>query len=160
DKTARGRAQEVGAVAVAVKERNDWAVGYHPPAVFVSNALRHLAKLPREYAGLPGGHGGCSLHGPTGVAPAEMTTVHLQSMRSAPGLVLFMLAAACWLAAGPGGETTRALLACSHEAMHHTGRGHHSTPTGGPCFCDPIGAGARLAVSTAVRARTVWPRRL
>ncbi len=86
-----------------------------------------------------------------------MTTVHLQSMRSAPRLVLFMLAAACWLAAGPGGETTRALLACSHEAMHHTGRGHHSTPTDGPCFCDQMAGGLDLAVSTAVPTPPVVP---
>jgi hypothetical protein len=60
-----------------------------------------------------------------------------------------MLAAACWLAAGPGGETTRALLACSHEAMHHAGGGHHSAPTDGPCFCDQMAGGLDLAVSTA-----------
>ncbi|HEV2751450.1 MAG TPA: hypothetical protein VGV12_13085 [Gemmatimonadales bacterium] len=71
-------------------------------------------------------------------------------MRSILRLTFFCLAAACWLAAGPGGETTRALLACSHEAMHHAGGAHHSMPTDGPCFCDQMGGGLDLAVSTAV----------
>ncbi|HEX4629302.1 MAG TPA: hypothetical protein VH137_10990 [Gemmatimonadales bacterium] len=62
------------------------------------------------------------------------------------------MAAACWLAAGPGGETTRALLACDHHAMHHaSGRdGHHTAPSDGPCFCGEMTGGLDLAVSTAV----------
>src|SRR5690242_5841256 len=71
-------------------------------------------------------------------------------MRSAPRLALFVLAAACWVAAGPGGETTRALIACSHAAMHHMGAPHHSAPADGPCFCDQMTGGSDLAVSTAV----------
>jgi hypothetical protein len=71
----------------------------------------------------------------------------LELMRSTRRLVLFILAAACWLLAGPGGATARALLACSHEAMHH---GHHATPTDGPCFCDQMTGGIDLEVSTAV----------
>jgi hypothetical protein len=70
-------------------------------------------------------------------------------MRSILRLALFCVAAACWLAAGPGGETTRALLACSHETMHHAAGGHHSAPTDGPCFCDQMTGGLDLAVSTA-----------
>jgi len=70
-------------------------------------------------------------------------------MRSILRLALFCVAAACWIAAGPGGETTRALLACSHEAMHHAAGGHHSAPTDGPCFCDQMTGGLDLAVSTA-----------
>jgi len=73
-------------------------------------------------------------------------------MRSTPRLALFVLATACWLAAGPGGETTRALIACSHEAMHHAAGGHHSAPASGPCFCDQMTGGLDLAVSTAVPA--------
>src|SRR5690348_490225 len=71
-------------------------------------------------------------------------------MRSILRLALFCVAAACWLAAGPGGETTRALLACSHEAMHHARGHHHTGPTDGPCFCDQMTGGLDLAVSTAV----------
>src|SRR4029077_9791957 len=70
-------------------------------------------------------------------------------MRRTPRLAFFVLAAACWLAAGPGGETTRALIACSHEAMHHAGGGHHSAPTDGPCFCDQMSGGLDLALSAA-----------
>ncbi len=73
-------------------------------------------------------------------------------MRSTPRLILFTLAAVCWLAAGPGGATTRALLACHHHAAHHAaGRGgHHTLPTGGPCFCDEMTGGLDLVVSTAL----------
>ncbi|HYL55414.1 MAG TPA: hypothetical protein VEU73_07535 [Gemmatimonadales bacterium] len=70
-------------------------------------------------------------------------------MRSILRLALFCVAATCWIAAGAGGETTRALLACSHEMMHHAAGGHHSAPTGGPCFCDQMTSGLDLAVSTA-----------
>ncbi|HMH83271.1 MAG TPA: hypothetical protein VK531_10400 [Gemmatimonadales bacterium] len=71
-------------------------------------------------------------------------------MRSTPRRVLFTLAAACWLAAGPGGETTRALLACHHDAAHHASGAHHAAPSDGPCFCDQMTGGLDLAVSTAV----------
>jgi hypothetical protein len=73
-------------------------------------------------------------------------------MRRSPRLVLFTLAAACWLAAGAGGAITRALLACHHHAAHHAaGRGgHHTLPSDGPCFCDEMTGGLDLVVSTAV----------
>ena len=71
-------------------------------------------------------------------------------MRTVPRLAFFVLAAACWLAAGPGGETTRALLACSHAAMHHMSGRHHSAAGDAPCFCDQMTGGLDLAVSTAV----------
>ena len=47
-----------------------------------------------------------------------------------------VLAAACWLAAGPGGLVLRQALAC-REAMaaHHGPHGHHMPSGEGPCFC-------------------------
>src|SRR3989441_11672136 len=74
----------------------------------------------------------------------------LEAMRSAPRLVLFTLAAACWLFAGPGGATSRALLACHHHATHHAAGGHHTLPSDGPCFCDEMTGGSDLALSVAV----------
>jgi len=71
-------------------------------------------------------------------------------MRSAPRLILFTLAAACWLAAGPGGATTRALLACYDHATHHAAGGHHAIPSDGPCFCGEMAGSADLALSVAV----------
>jgi hypothetical protein len=70
-------------------------------------------------------------------------------MRSILKLAVFCAAATCWIAAGPGGETARALLACSHETMHHAAGRHHSAPADGPCFCDQMTGGLDLAVSTA-----------
>ncbi|HYT03316.1 MAG TPA: hypothetical protein VEM13_00370 [Gemmatimonadales bacterium] len=62
--------------------------------------------------------------------------------------------AACWLAAGPGGVTVQALLACRHHPVHHSHTGHHRAPTGGAgggaCFCDEMTGGVDLAVSPAV----------
>ena len=77
-------------------------------------------------------------------------------MRGTPRLILFTLAATCWLAAGPGGATTRALLACRHHATHHAagggGGGHHTLPSDGPCFCGEMTGSADLALSVAVAA--------
>ena len=70
-------------------------------------------------------------------------------MRGTPRLVLFTLAAACWLAAGPGGGTVREWLACRHHAAHHMA-GQHPSPADGPCFCDQMTGGLDLTVSTAV----------
>src|SRR5205823_1713775 len=58
--------------------------------------------------------------------------------------------AACWLFAGPGGATARALLACRHHATHHAAGGHHTVPSDGPCFCDEMTGGSDLALSVAV----------
>jgi hypothetical protein len=71
-------------------------------------------------------------------------------MRSAPRSILFTLAAACWLAAGPAGGTVRELLVCRHHAAHHMAGQHPTTPPDGPCFCDQMTGGLDLAVSTAV----------
>ena len=71
-------------------------------------------------------------------------------MRATPRLVLFTLAAACWLAAGPGGGTVREWLACRHHAAHHMAGRHPPTPADGPCFCDQMTGALDLAVSTAV----------
>jgi len=71
-------------------------------------------------------------------------------MRATPRLVVFTLAALCWLGAGPGGATVREVLVCRHHAAHHAA-GHHATsPADGPCFCDQMTGGLDLAVSTAV----------
>jgi len=71
-------------------------------------------------------------------------------MRATPRLVVFTLAALCWLGAGPGGATVREVLVCRHHAAHHAA-GHHATsPADGPCFCDEMTGGLDLAVSTAV----------
>jgi hypothetical protein len=73
-------------------------------------------------------------------------------MRRAATPVLLLLAAACWLAAGPGGQTIQALLACRHHTAHHTHAGHHHAPADAPCFCDQMTGGLDLAVSPAVPA--------
>src|SRR2546427_681413 len=74
-------------------------------------------------------------------------------MRRASMLGLFLLAALCWLAAGPGGRTIQALVACRHHATpqaHHSHRGPPSAPSDGPCFCDEMTGALDLAVSPAV----------
>jgi hypothetical protein len=70
-------------------------------------------------------------------------------MRGAPRSILFTLAAACWVAAGPAGVTVREVLLC-HHAAHHMGEQHPATPPQGPCFCDQMTGGLDVAVSTAV----------
>jgi len=72
-------------------------------------------------------------------------------MRRTPRLILFALAAACWLAAGPGGTTLQAVLACRHHALHQSHPGH-GAPTDGPCFCGQMTGSADLALSVAVPA--------
>src|SRR5207247_10034325 len=74
----------------------------------------------------------------------------LEAMPSSPRLILFTLAAACWLFAGPGGATTRALLACHHHATHHAAGRHQTIPSDGPWFCDEMTGGLDLVVWTAV----------
>lgn len=64
-------------------------------------------------------------------------------------LRVFTFAAACWLAAGPGGVTAQALLACRHHATHQSHQGHGGTPASGPCFCGEMTGALDLAVSTA-----------
>ena len=77
-------------------------------------------------------------------------------MRRVPLLALFIIAAGCWLAAGPGGVTLQALLACRHHAMHQSHPGHGAEgSTQGPCFCGEMTGGSDLAVSTAVPAPPV-----
>ena len=71
-------------------------------------------------------------------------------MRRVPRLVLFGTAAACWLAAGPGGVTVQALLASHHHALHQSHPGHGGAPTDGPCFCGEMTGGSDLVVSIAV----------
>ncbi len=71
-------------------------------------------------------------------------------------ILVLTVSAACWLAAGPGGVTVQALLACRHHAAHlaHT-HGGHSLPAGAPCFCDEMTGGSDLVVSPALPAPVV-----
>src|SRR6266511_606485 len=79
---------------------------------------------------------GLSLRGPDGVAPAERRRLEFSAMRRGPTLLLFLVAAACWLAAGPGGATLQAALACRQHALHQSHDGHHPgvEPTHDSCL--------------------------
>jgi len=74
-------------------------------------------------------------------------------MRRAATFTVLLLAAGCWLAAGPGGLTVRALLACQHHHAAAGHAGHHGpvAPSDAPCFCaDMTGASDLATVSPAV----------
>ena len=78
-------------------------------------------------------------------------------MRRRVTLALFLLAAGSWIAAGPGGATVRALIACRHHSAHqaHPGRaggGHNPASPDGPCFCGEMTGGWDVAVSPALAA--------
>jgi hypothetical protein len=60
-----------------------------------------------------------------------------------------LLAASCWLVAGPGGVAIYASLACQQQQMHH--HHHHGAPAG-PCVCDQMGGGSDLTVSETLPA--------
>jgi len=74
-------------------------------------------------------------------------------MRRAAAFTVYALAAACWLAGGPGGATVDALIACRHHLAHQAHAGHAGAPTDGPCFCGEMTGGAELAVSAALPAQ-------
>src|SRR5712692_2926170 len=81
-------------------------------------------------------------------------------MRRPAVRTLLLLAAACWLAAGPGGLTLRALLACQHAHAAAGHAGHHGpvAPSDAPCFCaDMTGASDLTTVSPAVPAPELLP---
>src|SRR6266853_180595 len=67
--------------------------------------------------------------------------------RHAPFRAVFLLAATCWLAAGPGCGVVRAALACRHATM----LGHHGP---GPCFCSQMVGAFDQAISVALPAGT------
>jgi hypothetical protein len=72
--------------------------------------------------------------------------------RFAPRTIL-IIAAACWLAAGPGGVVVKAALACHHASAlgQHTHMGHGArTPGDGPCFCGQMVGVFDQVVSVAV----------
>src|SRR2546426_4564411 len=73
----------------------------------------------------------------------------LEAMRGTPRLILFTLAAVCWLAAGPGGATLQGTLACRHHATHQSHPGHGGAPADGPRFCGEMAGSADLALSAA-----------
>jgi hypothetical protein len=70
-----------------------------------------------------------------------------------------LVAAAAWLAAGPGGVTLQAIAACWHHA--HAGvthRGHDAKlPPGTPCFCDEMTGGSDVALAPAAPAPAAVP---
>src|SRR5882672_11472520 len=68
--------------------------------------------------------------------------------RHAPFRAVFLLAATCWLAAGPGGGVVKAALACRHATM----LGHHGP---GPCFCNQMTGAFDQALSVALPAVTL-----
>ncbi len=72
----------------------------------------------------------------------------------------FWLVAACWLAAGPGGDAVRAVLACRHAAMHMAAgdaRQEANMPSGAPCFCGQMIGGFDQALSVALPAPALPP---
>src|SRR5438552_15823454 len=94
------------------------------------------------------------LSGHGGGLRCSRVRVHSATMRRAATFTVLLLAAGCWLAAGPGGLTVRALLACRH---HHAAAGHAahhgplSAPSDAPCFCaDMTGVSDLATVSPAV----------
>src|SRR2546422_983774 len=78
----------------------------------------------------------------------------LEAMRRTLRLILFTLAAACWLAAGPGGATLQGVLACRHHALHQSHPGHTGAPKDGPCFCGQMTGSAGLALSVRSEEHT------
>ncbi len=78
-------------------------------------------------------------------------------MRRALFAGLLFVVAVCWLAAGPGGVTVQAALACRHHAMHLAHTHGHPLPAGTPCFCDEMTGGSDLAVSPALPAPLAVP---
>src|SRR5881275_2995253 len=81
-------------------------------------------------------------------------------MRRRVTRALLLLAAGSWLAAGPGGATVRAVIACRHHAAHQAHPGGAGGPGGrhepaspdGPCFCGEMTGGWDVAVSPALAA--------
>ncbi|MGH7548010.1 MAG: hypothetical protein ACREMM_07540 [Gemmatimonadales bacterium] len=78
-------------------------------------------------------------------------------MQRFPSFGLFLLAASCWLAAGPGGVTIQAMTACQHHETQVPHGDHSGVPSDGPCFCDEMTGGSDLALSPAVPAPVVAP---
>jgi len=72
-------------------------------------------------------------------------------MQRHASFALFLLAASCWLTAGPGGVTIQAMIACQHHETHQVPHGDHAGgPSDGPCFCDEMTGGSDLVLSPAV----------
>ena len=96
-----------------------------------------------------------------GVASPKPRAFKIGAMRQATTLIVLLLAAGCWLAAGPGGVTIRALLACQHHHAAAGHAGHHgfpSVPSDAPCFCaDMTGASDLATVSPAAPAPEPLP---
>lgn len=59
----------------------------------------------------------------------------------------FLLAALCWLAAGPGAGPLRALAECRHE--EHAHHPHGAPAPSGPCFCGEMHADQDLTLPPA-----------
>jgi hypothetical protein len=75
-------------------------------------------------------------------------------MRHRSFVPLLLVAAAAWLAAGPGGVTVRALATCwHHHAAHGAHAGHTAElPPGTPCFCDEMTGSHEVLLAPATPA--------
>ncbi len=73
-------------------------------------------------------------------------------MRRRSTVLALTLAAACWLAAGPGFVGLEAALLCHHHygamGQHHG----HPMPADGPCFCDQMVGALDTAAPDALAA--------
>jgi hypothetical protein len=73
-------------------------------------------------------------------------------MRRRSTVLALTLAAACWLAAGPGFVGLEAVLLCHH---HYGAMGHRHgrpLPADGPCFCDQMVGSLDTAAADAATA--------
>src|SRR5712691_10185996 len=124
---------------------------------------RSRSRAPRfgRRLGGPPVAGPCSLGLWRQACALRQRTPNLQlMMRRSATVALLSLAAACWLAAGPGGLTLRAVLACQHHHAAAGHAGHHgpAAPSDAPCFCaDMTGASDLATVSPAVPAPEPLP---
>jgi len=91
-------------------------------------------------------------------------------MRRRRDVAVLVISLGMWLAAGPGGITVQAIMACAHTAKHTEHAGHESPANqqpapDAPCFCDGMTPGSDVLLSFAqsapvcTTAATVVPNR-
>ena len=66
-----------------------------------------------------------------------------------------LVAAATWLAAGPGGSTIQAIAGCEHHRATHAM--HPDIPPGAPCYCDHMTGGHETLAAPAAPAPVAAP---